>query len=121
MKFLADINVSHRVVAGLCAAGYDAVHVSTLLDCRTADKQILEEARRCNATVISRDQDFAGILATTGALKPSLINLRVSYVQADQLVRTILNVIQATEQDLSTGAIVTIDDRGVRVHQLPVR
>jgi predicted nuclease of predicted toxin-antitoxin system len=119
--FLADINVSRRVVKGLCAAGYDAVHVSARLDCRAADKQILEEARRHNAVVISHDQDFTTILATTGALKPSLINLRVSYVDVGRLVNSILDVIRATEQDLSTGAIVTVDDRGARIHQLPVR
>jgi predicted nuclease of predicted toxin-antitoxin system len=121
MRFIADINVSRRIVEELCDAGHDAVHVSVLMDCRAKDKQILEEGRRRNAVVVSHDQDFAAILATTGALTPSLINIRVSYVDVDRLARMILSVVQATAQDLSTGAIVTIDDRGVRIHQLPVR
>ncbi|MBK9261479.1 MAG: DUF5615 family PIN-like protein [Polyangiaceae bacterium] len=121
MKFIVDINVSRRVVERLCDAGHDAVHVSALMDCRAKDKQILEEGRRRNAVVVSHDQDFAAILATTGASTPSLINIRMSYVDVDRLVHVLLDVVRAAGQELATGAIVTVDDRGVRIHQLPVR
>lgn len=61
------------------------------------------------------------ILATTGASTPSLINIRVSYVDVDRLAHVIVAVARVTGQELATGAIVTVDDRGVRIHLLPVR
>ena len=121
MNFLADINVSRRVVEVLCGAGFQAMRVSDVMDCRATDVQILEEARRRNAVVISHDQDFTAILATTGASSPSLINIRVSYVDVDRLASMLLNLIRMMGQELSIGVIVTVDDRGARIHQLPVR
>jgi predicted nuclease of predicted toxin-antitoxin system len=94
--------------------------VSDLLDPRAPDEEVLAEARRLDAVVISHDQDFSALLATTGASYPSLINIRVSYVDGDRLAESIARVARATDQDLERGAIVTIDDAGIRVHSLPV-
>ena len=120
MRFLADVNVSRRVVARLQDEGFDVIRVSDILDPRTPDQDIISEARRRGAAVISHDQDFTAILATTGAIEPSLINIRVSDVEIESLVQRIATVVRLTEPDLEAGAIVTVDDRGVRVHQLPV-
>ena len=120
MRFLADINVSTHVVAGLCAAGFEVRRVAEVMNCRATDAEIVAEALRRGAVIVSYDQDFTAILATTGATQPSLINLRVSYVEATRLVREICAVIRATQSDLAAGAIVTLDDAGARVHQLPI-
>lgn len=120
MRFLADINVSTHVVAGLCAAGFDFHRVAEVMSCRAKDVEIVAEARRQGAVIVSYDQDFTAILATSGATQSSLINLRVSYVDAARLVREIAAVVRATESALATGTIVTLDDAGARVHQLPI-
>lgn len=120
MKFLADVNVSRRVVARLREEGFDIVRIPEILDARTSDEDIIAEARRRGAVVISHDQDFTAILATTGATEPSLINIRVSEVEVESLARRIAAVLRFTGQDLEAGAIVTVDDRGVRIHRLPV-
>ena len=91
-----------------------------ILDPRAPDEDIIAEARRLGAVVISHDQDFSAILATTGATKPSLINVRVSYVDVDRIARNIEAAVRATTQDLEAGAIVTLDDAGIRIHDLPV-
>ncbi len=70
--------------------------------------------------MLSHDQDFTAILAVTRATKPSLVNLRVSYVGAERLAGAVTSVLLAVEDDLVAGAIVTIDDRGARVRRLPV-
>ena len=70
--------------------------------------------------MISQDQDFSAILATTGATKPSLINVRVSHVDVDRLAREIATVVRAASRDLEDGAIITLDDAGIRIHDLPV-
>ena len=120
MILLADVNVSRRVVDRLREEGFDTVRVSDILDPRTEDREIVAEARRRGAVLLSHDQDFTAILATSGAMKPSLVNIRVSAVEIDTLSRRISSALQITQRDLEEGAVVTLDDRGVRVHRLPV-
>lgn len=86
------------------------------MSCRAKDVEIVAEARRQGAVIVSYDQDFTAILATSGATQPSLINLRVSYVDAASLVREIAAVVRATESALAAGAIVTLDDALYVVH-----
>lgn len=119
MKLLADVNVSRLVVARLLSDGFDVTRVSEIMDPRAPDDEIIDAARRLGAVLISHDQDFSAILATTGATHPSPINIRVSYVDANRLAQNIAQVVRATEQDLEAGAIVTLDDAGIRVHALP--
>jgi len=120
MKLLADVNISRHVVARLRSHGFDVIRASDILDPRAPDDDIIAEARRLGAVLISHDQDFSAILATTGATKPSLINVRVSHVDADGVARSIAAAVGAATPELEAGAIVTIDDAGIRIHDLPV-
>lgn len=120
MKIIADVNVSRRVVEKLRGEGIDVIRSTDLLDARATDTEILAEATRLGAIVMSHDQDFTALLATRNAVGPSLINLRVSYVDIDRLTRKIVDVLSLTKDDLASGAIVTIEDTRVRVHRLPV-
>ncbi|MBK6460844.1 MAG: DUF5615 family PIN-like protein [Myxococcales bacterium] len=120
MELLADVNVSARVVARLRAAGIHIVRVPEIMDARSTDVEIIAEAVRRGATVISHDQDFTTILAVSGATKPSLINVRVSHADSERLAGQLEAVVAKEADELRSGAIVTIDDGGVRVHRLPV-
>jgi len=117
---LADVNVSSLVVARLRAAGLETVRVGDVLHIRAADEEIVGEALRRGAVIVSRDQDFSAILATTGAGRPSLVNLRTVEVDPARLAARITAVVQTLESELTSGAIVTINDGGVRVHPLPI-
>ena len=120
MRFLADVNVSRHVVERLRSQGYSVVRVPEIMDPRTADQEIISEARRRGAIMISFDQDFGAILAVSGATSPSLLNLRVTYVDVDRLANAIATVARMTEADLLAGAVVMLDDTGARVHRLPL-
>jgi predicted nuclease of predicted toxin-antitoxin system len=120
MRFLADVNISRHVIARLRSQGCDVTLVSEIMDCRSPDQEVLSEARRRQAIVISFDQDFGAILAISGATNPSLINLRVTDVDAERLANAIFAVVSVTAADLISGAVVTLDDAGVRVHRLPL-
>ena len=121
MRFFADINVSTRVVGGLRARGFDVVRVDRLLDPRADDATIAAFVRREGGVLLTRDQDFSAIVATSGASGPSLVNLRHSRTDAAFLVRLLEGVLRSQEGTLKAGAIVTVDDGGVRIHALPVR
>ncbi len=120
MELLADVNLSARVVARLRAAGIHIVRVPEIMDARSTDVEILAEAVRRGATVISHDQDFTTILAVSGATKPSLINVRVSHADSERLADQLKAVLASVSDALHAGAIVTIDDAQPRVHRLPV-
>jgi predicted nuclease of predicted toxin-antitoxin system len=120
MKFLADVNVSRRVVEQLNAWGFDVTRVTSVLDARSSDRAILAETARRNAILISHDQDFGALLAVSGASSPSFVNLRLSEVDVSRLAASIARALRATHEDLTLGAIVTVDDGGVRVHRLPI-
>jgi predicted nuclease of predicted toxin-antitoxin system len=94
--------------------------VPELLDARSSDQEILSEAVRRQAVLISHDQDFGAVLAIRGELAPSFINLRLSSVDAEELAQAIAAALRVTEADLVAGAVVTLDDTGVRVHRLPL-
>ena len=120
MRLLADVNVSRHVVSHLRALGCNVTRVSEVMDAHSSDDEIIAEARRRGAVLLSHDQDFGAILAVTGAIDPSFINLRVSYVDAERLAQAIAAVLRATEADLLAGSVVTLDHGSVRVHRLPL-
>jgi predicted nuclease of predicted toxin-antitoxin system len=120
MKLLADVNISPRVVAALRAEGFDAIRVTDVMPATSSDEDILARATQLGAILVSRDQDFSGLLARTGAAGPSHINLRVTFVDAERLAKSIAAVMRSLADDLAAGAIVTVDDTRVRVHRLPV-
>jgi predicted nuclease of predicted toxin-antitoxin system len=121
VKILVDLNISPHVVDLLRAAGFDAVRVGTeTLDPRASDEEVLMEAARIGAIVVSRDQDFSALLAMSGATKPSLVNVRVSVLDAHSVATAIIAVIRAANADLDAGAIATIDDGGARILRLPI-
>ena len=120
MTLLVDVNISPLVAAELRQLGVAVVRVGEVLDIRAPDENIVAEAVRLGAILVSRDQDFAAILATTGATRPSLVNVRVSEVDPGRLARAIASAVEALRDDLAQGAIVTLDDGGLRVHPLPV-
>jgi predicted nuclease of predicted toxin-antitoxin system len=120
VKILADQKVSRKVVDKLRAAGLDVVRVGEALNPRASDVDILAEAERRGAIILSHDQDFSTLLAASGMARPSLVNLRVSYVDADQLSRVIISVLRSTGEDLDAGAVVTVDDTRVRIRRLPI-
>jgi predicted nuclease of predicted toxin-antitoxin system len=120
VKLLADQNVSRKVVDKLREAGLDVVRVGDVLNPRATDAEILAEAERRGAIILSHDQDFSTLLAASGMARPSLVNLRVSYVDVDQLSRVIIRVLGSTREDLDAGAVVTVDDTRVRIRRLPI-
>ena len=120
LKLLADVNISALVVARLRDAGVEVTRVVEIMDRRASDAEIVAAARQRDAVLLSHDQDFGALLAIAGANKPSLINLRTSSVDVDFLTRCILRALATAASELSQGAIVTMEDGGMRVRGLPI-
>ncbi|MCZ7679358.1 MAG: DUF5615 family PIN-like protein [Sandaracinaceae bacterium] len=120
MKLLIDVNLSPGVVSALSALGHEAVRASDILDPRATDEEIIAEARRRDAVIVTRDQDFSALLVVSAATKPSIVNLRLALVDPGALAAVIDAVVRDRGEDLDAGAVITIDDRRVRIRRLPV-
>jgi predicted nuclease of predicted toxin-antitoxin system len=59
--------------------------------------------------------------ASRGDTRPSLISLRLRDNRPENLATLLAKLLPATETNLAAGAIVTIEDGGIRVRFLPVR
>ncbi len=104
MTLLADVNLSPLVVVALRDLGIAVVRIGDVLDIRAPDEDVVAEATPTGAILVSRDQDFSAILATTGAAQPSLINVRASEVDPGRLARLIAAALGALRDDLVRGA-----------------
>jgi predicted nuclease of predicted toxin-antitoxin system len=120
VKRLLDMNISPDLVPGIAAHGHDVVHWSRVGDPRATDASILRWARDERRTLITHDLDFAAILASTGATKPSVMQIRQQDLLSDDTVRLLVNAIELSTPALEAGAVVTIHADRSRIRVLPL-
>jgi hypothetical protein len=61
------------------------------------------------------------LVAVSGATAPSLLNVRLSSVDPKIMYGAISNVPREAADDVTNGAVVTLDEGGARLHRLPTR
>lgn len=81
----------------------------------------MSAASATNRIVVSRDGDFATLLALGAASQPSFIHLRIPGVnRPDAQAALVLRALEIAGADLAAGAIVTVRGDKIRVRALPV-
>jgi predicted nuclease of predicted toxin-antitoxin system len=120
VKLLADVNVSGGVVGRLRDLGWVVERAVDHVPANSTDEVVLALTARLGAVLMTRDQDFPALLARSRATQPSVLNIRAETVDAVALASLVDRVLRAARDDLATGAIVTVDDKGARVHRLPL-
>jgi predicted nuclease of predicted toxin-antitoxin system len=120
LRYLADMNISPRTVEALRQRGLDIVRVSSLLPADAPDSEILRRARQEDRVVVTQDLDFSALLALGGCRRPSLVTLRLSLADPDTVTARLQQVLPHIERALQRGSAVTVDDRVVRVRNLPI-
>lgn len=119
MKFLIDMNLSPDWVPFLEQAGWEAVHWSTIGSQTAPDHEIMAWARANCHIVITHDLDFGRILFLTKSREPSVVQLRTEDTLS--VIRPIMvEVLRRFEQELKTGAIISIDTDNARARILPL-
>lgn len=121
MKVILDEGLPLEAASLLRQAEVDAKHVLELSLGGASDHEILQRAEADQAVIITLDADFHQILATTGAVKPSVIRVRIEGLKPQPLAYLLSNVLKCTQNDLESGAMVSVDERSIRVRRLPVR
>lgn len=121
MRIVADVHISPLTVQHLNELGHDAVRANAVLPGNAPDHEIVAWAATNERVVITQDLGFAGIVALSGATRPSIVTLRLSDSRVETVNRILETVLPRVEELIVAGAVVTVEDARVRVRQLPVR
>ncbi|HVL68610.1 MAG TPA: DUF5615 family PIN-like protein [Vicinamibacterales bacterium] len=120
MRFLADAGISPLSVAFLNARGHDAVGVRELGLARAPDAAIVERAVAENRVILTFDLDFGDILALQVRERPSVIIFRLGNERAEQINVRLAVILAECATELSTGALVLVEDARYRIRKLPI-
>ena len=120
MRFLADMGISPRTVEFLTGLGHDATHLSTQGLNRMPDPEILRKARDESRVLLAHDLDFGELMAASGARLPSVIIFRLRNMRPDLVNLRLRHVIADIQDELETGAIVSVSEQHVRTRKLPI-
>jgi predicted nuclease of predicted toxin-antitoxin system len=121
MRFLADMGISPVTVRALRQEGYDAVHLQEEGLERLPDADILEKARQEERIVLTCDLDFAELLAVGTEALPSVIIFRLQNYTPAYVTPKLLEALAGYSRELTSGAILTVEDTRYRLRRLPIR
>ncbi|MCY4409902.1 MAG: DUF5615 family PIN-like protein [Caldilineaceae bacterium] len=120
VKLVVDMNPSPDWISLLENHGWSAVHLSRIGDPRASDATIIEWTVTHESVVFTHDFDFGALLALSRATGPSVIQVRAVDVMPDSLGDAVLAALRQHEADLSSGALVVVDESRSRVRLLPI-
>ncbi len=117
---LLDQGLPRTNVSRLQAIGVEAAHAGDVGLAAADDQTILGHARERSQIVVTLDADFHAQLALSRAEAPSVIRIRIEGLQAGQLADLLALVLERCQDDLESGAMVTVTESRVRVRRLPL-
>jgi predicted nuclease of predicted toxin-antitoxin system len=120
MRLLLDQGLPRSTARLLAERGIDAVHVADLGLATATDEDILARAGADRRIVVTLDADFHALLALSDAAGPSVVRIRREGLRGDAMAELLSRVVALVSGPLTAGAMVTVTDRGVRIHHLPV-
>lgn len=120
MNFLLDMGISPGVMPVLRGLGHNASHLHVERLHRLTDSQILDKARAEGAIVLTHDLDFGTLLAASREALPSVIIFRLADMRPENVGRHLLSIIARYADDLERGALLSVNERRVRLRPLPI-
>ena len=120
MKILIDMNLSPEWVRYFAQAGIESVHWSTIGNPGAIDRVIFTHAQTHGCVVFTNDLDFGTLLAMMKVSLPSVIQIRNQDLMPDAIGDVVIGALRQFEQQLDSGALVTIDKARSRVRILPI-
>jgi predicted nuclease of predicted toxin-antitoxin system len=121
MKIIVDMNLSPRWVDFLVGAGFETVHWSKVGASDALDRDVMQWAAEHDSVVLTSDLDFGAILAATRDRRPSVLQLRSDILTPSSIGPAVLAAIRQTQEELASGALVSIDAARARLRVLPLR
>jgi len=120
VKILLDMNIPLKIATLLSEGGLNVALWSDVGAPRALDTEIMAFARENDFVILTYDLDFSTILSVTHDLKPSVIQIRASVIEAERAVQMIKAAVTQHEDDLVRGAVLSIDIKKSRLRILPL-
>jgi predicted nuclease of predicted toxin-antitoxin system len=121
VKFLLDMGLARSTATFLRIQGYDAVHLREEGLRRLEDHEIIEKARAEGRVILTHDLDFGRIVALSRSHLPSVITFRLNDMRPAQVNHYLVEVLANFAGKLEAGALVSVNERGIRVRLLPIQ
>jgi len=121
MRFLADMGLARSTVVFLRAQGHDAVHLRDQGLQRLTDDEIVKKGRAEGRVILTHDLDFGRIVALSQASLPSVITFRLDDMRPAQVNHYLTEALAHFAEQLETGALVSVNERGIRARSLPIK
>lgn len=120
MKFLLDENLLPSFRDIMLELGYSARHLYDVNLDQTPDEEIIAFASQTGETVLTNDLDFSRIMALSGDRFPSIITFRFGALNPSFFREIVLLNFPTFSNAVIEGSLITIDEGGIRVRQLPI-
>ncbi|MCW3984360.1 MAG: DUF5615 family PIN-like protein [Candidatus Bathyarchaeota archaeon] len=115
MKFLADENISTKVVNNLKNKGIDIVSVKEI-NAGLGDEAVLEIANAQNRILLTFDDDFGELIYRRKLKAYGIVLLRFLPKSTQQIYEILSNVLDA--QNELEGNFVIVTENRIRIHRL---
>lgn len=120
MKLLLDQGLPRSAAEILCSAGLDTVHTAEIGLAKAKDPAIIEYAHADGRLIVTLDADFHALIALSGATFPSVIRIRIERLKGKEVAQLVQIVLNQCQEDLETGAFVTVYEHQIKVRRLPI-
>lgn len=114
------MNLSPGWVALLCDHGHEAEHWSEVGTPKATDARLMGVAVEQGAVVPTNDLDLGSMLASSGTSGPSVIQIRAADLRPSILGDLVLLAIERVGDELTNGALVTVEPGRTRLRVLPL-
>jgi predicted nuclease of predicted toxin-antitoxin system len=118
IRLLLDQGLPRSAASILRERGYDIVHVAEVGLRDAKDIEIIHQAREHGRVIVTLDADFHALLMVGGHESPSVIRFRLEGLKGRELANLIEQVLATVDHDVKQGALVTINEKTIRVHRL---
>jgi predicted nuclease of predicted toxin-antitoxin system len=104
----------------LAELGHDTSHLLNEHMKTASDSEILKKALNEKRIILTHDLDFGKLLATAGTKSPSVVIFRLQNMCPENVNKFCDRIIDRFADALEEGAILSIGDKRIRCHQLPI-
>ena len=115
------MNLSPDWVRVFSQMQWEAKHWMDVGHATAPDTHIMTWAKEFGYVVFTHDLDFGALLAATGAIAPSVVQMRCEDTRPASMGNIVISAMLSHEEALTAGALVTIDPRRMRVTLLPLK
>jgi predicted nuclease of predicted toxin-antitoxin system len=120
VKFLLDMGLAQSTAAYLRKKGFDAIHLRDEEMQRSEDEDIIEKARTEERIILTHDLDFGRLIALSQSQFPSAITFRLDNMRPTFVNHYLDQVLAQSSSELEAGALVSVNERAIRVRTLPI-